>query len=144
MGKAMFFIIVGFTLTFGTVRYNLQKANERSLDTTVNTFADKTRINTAMSGLNIALSKLTINPSWRAGLDSTDFNGGQFMVTVIDTVNVDLENIIRLTSTGMYSDTNKVLQVDVSTNSLLGMKAIYSTGDVDNVTSLDEYRNPDN
>jgi len=138
MGRAIMLIVIGFAITFGAVKQNLTRSSDRNMDVMLNTYENHTLNNTTLSGLNCALSEIFRDHHWRSGLDSTDFNGGKYIVTV-----ADMDSVIRLTSTGIYGNDSRVTQVDVSYRALMGEQAIYATGDIVNVSALDEAGNPD-
>ncbi|MFQ5752368.1 MAG: hypothetical protein ACE5HI_10260 [bacterium] len=70
--------------------------------------------------------------------ESVSLSGGYFDIAV-----VNQDTVLSLTSTGGVNDAQKGIQVLISYRLPIGDLAIYSTGEVSNVTTLDESGDPD-
>lgn len=113
MGKALLIIVTGFGLIMGGVNYGLQKTSEQNLDIIINSFESKTVLNTAYSGLNLAISQIFNDFNWRNGYNNMVVNGGNFSVSVDDHNNdSDLnKNQVRVNATAYYNNTNEYIKV---------------------------------
>ncbi|MBN2012377.1 hypothetical protein JW960_23815 [candidate division KSB1 bacterium] len=138
MGKAMLMIIAGLGFTFSTRLVNHQKQISEQNEIVVEQYEELAAKNLATSGMNLALSKIKRDYTWREGYSETSVSSGSFDVQVND-----MDSLVRITSTGHSSGASNKVQVDVRLTTEAGRYAIYSTATVDNVIPLDEHRNVD-
>jgi len=81
-GKATILLVIGFALIFLTFQYNFGSLTNRSVDNSI-TYFDKTlAYNIAVSGANMALNEIFMDPTWTAGYSNVSFNGGELDVAV--------------------------------------------------------------
>jgi hypothetical protein len=112
----MLIVALGFTLVVGSTLTGL---NERDLGMNDSANAHYDGIisrNIANSGANIAVSRLYRDFYWRDGLDSTDFNYGDFSVDVED-INFDTAltvSRVRVTSISNFAGRNDTVTVVVA------------------------------
>ncbi|MDZ7261549.1 MAG: DUF4900 domain-containing protein [candidate division KSB1 bacterium] len=114
MGRALLIIVAGFTVIFGTVKHNLDKANERATDLTIHAYETQVTQNTTASAANIAIANLRQDFTWRgAGYDSICFAGGNFSILVEDFEDDTslAENEVRVTAVGRYSGLSDTIVV---------------------------------
>ena len=107
MGRATLIVVIGFTIIFGKTFNSLNERTLTLIESATEQYERTIARNLAISGLNIAISELSRDPDWRYGLNNTAFYGGEYLVTA-----VDVDSMVRLTSTGINGNTNKVIQVD--------------------------------
>lgn len=127
MGKAMLIVVLGITLVAGKTLTGL---NERSLplSQSASEYCESLLArNLADSGANIAISRLFREPQWRSGLGSTNFNGGQYNVTVMD-----LDTTVLLTSTGKYGNAQKSVKVTLAPGVLQVLLVVRNTNPLTN------------
>ncbi len=84
MGKSIMIFIAGFLIIAGI---QIRNMNTTVRFTRSGLYAGYEKImaaNISNSGLEFAISKLTQNPDWRAGLNDLSFSGGRLTVTVLE------------------------------------------------------------
>ena len=138
MGKAALIFVVGVTILIGRM---LVSSNEQiiSLSQKITERYEKIIARyIVISGANIALSNLSDDPESRTNIASTGFNGGTFAVTV-----TDLDTVVELSATGTYFDVTRNIEIIATSRAPLEDLAVYATGDIWRIDTLDEFGNPD-
>ena len=80
-GKAILFVVLGFSLTFLLIGQNYNRITLRANDNMTNYANSEISHNIALSGANIACNAFYIDPTWTAGYSNVSFQGGTFSVT---------------------------------------------------------------
>lgn len=109
MGKASLLLVMGISAIMSKM---LLSSNEQiiALSATVSEYYEgKIARNIAHSSANIAAAKLFRDSNWRAGLNTTNFNGGSFFVTVVDTF-INPDSLIKVIATGSFGGIQKTVQ----------------------------------
>jgi hypothetical protein len=122
MGKAMLIIVFGITIVAGKTVTGLNKRNLPLNQSAAKHYENLIAGNIARSGASIAISKLFRDPQWRSGLGSTNFDGGQFNVTV-----ADLDTTVQVTSTGVYGHAQKSIQIMLKPGALQVLLVVQNT-----------------
>lgn len=83
-GKASLIVVLGLSMVFGTIALNL---NERGLESDANFvdhYCEHRAHDIAVSGANMAASRIYFDPLWTDGFSNVDLFGGELDVTVTD------------------------------------------------------------
>ena len=81
-GKATILLVLGFSLIFVIVGYNFGGLTTRAVDNSVDYFSKTIAHNIAVSGANMALNEIFLDPTWTTGYDDLAYKGGEIDVTV--------------------------------------------------------------
>lgn len=81
-GKAAILLVLGFSLIFLVIGHNFNNITNRSVDNYVNYHSTTTAYNIAVSGANIAASRIFFDNTWDAGYVDLPYNGGTIDVFV--------------------------------------------------------------
>jgi len=84
MGKMLLILLAGFTASFAILARGKDLRWIDSVERMVNHYTSFTAKNTAASGAYMALNRLYLTPSWRAGYNNLALNGDLLSVTVQD------------------------------------------------------------
>lgn len=106
-GKASLIMILGFSLIFIIMGYFWNDLATRSVENHIKYYNGTVAHNIAVSGANIALNSIFLNPSWNAGISSRAFDNGTMNVTVAEP---DTMTKI-ITSVGTFMDTSRTVKV---------------------------------
>lgn len=128
----VFFMIVMFT-TLGVVSYSVMTVDSRI---SVKFMQGAQARYLAEAGVEYGIKRIFQGQSAPYN-ESVSLSGGTFSITI-----ADQDTVLELTSTGGIADAQKGIQVLVSYRAPVADFAIYATGDVTNVTSLDEAGDP--
>jgi hypothetical protein len=103
-GKAILFVVLGFSLTFLVIGQNFNRVTLKATDNMTNYANVQTSHNIALTGANIACNAFYINPNWTAGYSNVSYQGGSYTVTyqLMDAVKL----IKRITSISTYQGFN--------------------------------------
>ncbi|MBN1350193.1 hypothetical protein JXJ21_12335 [candidate division KSB1 bacterium] len=145
MGKALLIIALGFSAIFSTMALNMSKFSLRSVESTADHLTYATARNCATSGVYMALSRLAIDQTWRAGFQSKDLSSGTFSVNLQD-CNDDpsLSSMeLRIISDATSENVTKSITVVLGLPPDIADLAVFCTDTIRNVTIKDESGNPD-
>jgi hypothetical protein len=81
-GKAILFVVLGFSLTFLIIGQNYNRITLRATDNMTNYANNEISHNIALSGANIACNAFYIDPTWTAGYSNLACQGGTVNITV--------------------------------------------------------------
>lgn len=145
MGKALLMVILGFSALIGTVTLNLSRRGLESVQTFSDQYATLAARNAATSGVYMSLSRLYRNNTWRSGFTNLNLNNTILNVDIQDHNENPLLSSMELLvlSSATYASTTKTIEVRLGLPPDLADLAVFVTDTVDNVTILDESRNPD-
>lgn len=104
-GKASVLLVLGFSTMFLVFGFNLNVISLNSVENYSEYYEESVAHNCAVSGANMAASKMFFDPDWEAGFDNINFSEGTIdvEVTILDASN----NIKQITSTGTFSGITK-------------------------------------
>ncbi len=108
-GKAILFLVMGFSLIFLVMGQNFGNISTEAVSNFSNYYSKDISHQIALSGANMAASKIFFDNSWTAGFNNLKFENG------ILNVNVEIvdafKNIRRINSTGIFRGDTSVVQV---------------------------------
>src|ERR1035437_5735587 len=81
-GKAILFVVLGFSLTFLIIGQNYNRITLNATDNMTNYVNSEISHNIALNGANIACNAFYLNPTWTAGYSNLSCQGGTLNVTV--------------------------------------------------------------
>jgi hypothetical protein len=122
MGKVMIIVMLGMTFVAGKTLTGLNKRGLPIGESAAKQYKNLVAGNIAGAGANIALSRLFRDPAWTAGLGSTNFDGGQYSVTI-----TDLDTAVQITSTGVYESAQKSVQIMLKPAALRVLLVVQNT-----------------
>ncbi len=114
-GKAILFLVVGFSLIFLVLGQNFGRISTEGIDNSSNYFERTVAHNIASSGANIGANQIFLNPNWTAGLNNISFDGGVLNVSV-DIIDA-FQNIRRVNSIGIFKDDTSIVQITLQPSS---------------------------
>jgi hypothetical protein len=114
-GKAILFLVMGFSLIFLVLGQNFGKISTEGITNSNNYYFSSISHNLAESGANIAASKIFFDPSWTTGYDHVDLDGGTYSVNV-QILNA-ASNIRRINSTGIFEGDTSIVQITLAPGS---------------------------
>ncbi|HQI41961.1 MAG: hypothetical protein B6D44_13680 [Ignavibacteriales bacterium UTCHB2] len=83
-GKAIFFVVMGFSLLFMIAGQFYNGVSGRMTDNYIDYFEQTTAHNIAISGANMAANELFFDADWNAGYNNIDYQNGKLNVTIIN------------------------------------------------------------
>ena len=99
-GKAILFLVIGFSTILLIVEKNIGTASDRAVDNMA-TYYSKTNLHyIAIGGANVAANQIFLDPTWTAGYSNIPFSDGSYTVTV--SVLNAFTNTRQITSVGYY------------------------------------------
>src|ERR1035437_2347324 len=103
-GKAILFVVLGFSLTFLIIGQNFNRVTLKATDNMTNYANVQISHNIALTGANIACNAFYLDPNWTAGYSNVSYQGGTYTVTyqLVDAVKL----IKRITSISTYQGYN--------------------------------------
>ena len=125
-GKAILFLVIGFSTIFLIMEKNIGTASTRATDNMIEYYTDMNVHNIAVSGANVGANQIFLDPTWTAGFSNVPFAGGKYTVT-IDVINT-FKNTRRITSIGYYDGYTDTVQVTLQPSSFSKF-AYYSTSE---------------
>ncbi len=114
-GKAILFLVIGFSTIFLIMEKNIGTASNRAVDNMSSYYTKMNVHNIAVSGANVGANQIFLDPTWTAGFNNVSFAGGAYTVTV-DIINA-FKNIRRITSIGYYNGYADTVQVTLQPSS---------------------------
>lgn len=130
---AFTFVVVLILLILGLVSYSILTVDSRL---SINFVQAIQAQYLAEAGIEYSLKRI-YNGESVADPESVSLVGGTFNVA-----STNLDSVVEITSTGMIANAKKVIQVTVKSRPPISDYAIFATGEVTNVTSLDEFGDP--
>ena len=125
-GKAVLYVVIGFSLILMTKENNMNKASVRSVANMVEYNSNLNAHNIAVGGANLAANQIFLDPTWTAGYNNIAFSGGKINVSV--SVIDQIKNIRRVTSIGTYNYFSDTVQITLQP-SKFSKFAYYSTSE---------------
>jgi hypothetical protein len=103
-GRALLFVVMGFSLTFLIIGQNFNRLTVQANDNMTNYANVQISHNIALTGANIAGNAFYLDPGWTAGYTNIPFQNGSYSVTytLVDAVKL----IKRFTSISTYQGFN--------------------------------------
>lgn len=100
-GRAVLFLVVGFSLIFLTIGKNFGGLSTRAVDNLTDYYTETVTHDIAATGANMASNKIFLDPTWTAGYNNINYLNGTLnvSVTVIDA----FKNIRRINSVGSFN-----------------------------------------
>jgi hypothetical protein len=103
-GKALLFVVLGFSLTFLLIAQNFNRVTLKANDNMTNYANNQISHNIAVTGTNIACNAFYIDPTWTTGYSNVSCFGGTFTTTV---QTLDAVKLIKsITTISTYSGYN--------------------------------------
>jgi hypothetical protein len=114
-GKAILFLVIGFSTIFLIMEKNIGTASTRAVDNMAYYYDNMNVHNIAVSGANVAANQIFLDHAWTTGYNNVSYSGGSYSVTVniLDPVN----NIRKITSVGYYDGYSDTVQVTLQPSS---------------------------
>ena len=81
-GKALLFVVLGFSLTFLLIGQNFNRITLKATDNMTNYANSEISHDIASTGANIACNAFYLDPTWTAGYSNVSCQGGTYTVTV--------------------------------------------------------------
>lgn len=81
-GRAILFLVIGFSVLFLIAEKNIGVASNRAIDNMAYYYENMNVHDIAVSGANVAANQLFLDPTWTAGFNNVPFAGGLYTVTV--------------------------------------------------------------
>ena len=103
-GKAILFVVLGFSLTFLVIGQNFNRVTLKATDNMTNYANIQISHNIALTGANISCNAFYLDPNWTAGYSNVSCQGGTYTVTyqLMDAVKL----IKRITSISTFQGFN--------------------------------------
>ncbi|MDZ7360144.1 MAG: hypothetical protein ONB46_05380 [candidate division KSB1 bacterium] len=138
MGKTLLILLVGFAASFVILARGKDQHLLGSVDRMVGQFTSSTAKNAAASGAYMALNRLYLTPSWRAGYTNLVLGGDTLTVTVRnDSVGATpMPYRVKINSSARNGKTTNLTQVVVFDRSFNAF-AVWAKDTVISVTTLD-------
>ena len=114
-GKAILFLVIGFSAIFLIMEKNISTASNRAVDNMTGYYTNMNVHNIAVSGANVAANQIFLDPAWTTGFSNIPFSGGTYTVRV-DIIDA-FKNIRRITSVGYYAGYVDTVQVTLQPSS---------------------------
>lgn len=105
-GKAILFLIMGFSLIFLVMGQNFGHISTEAVSNFSDYYSKSISHNIAVSGANMAANEIYLDPTWLAGFNNISYQGGTFDVSV-DTLGYGR----RINSVGIYRGDTSIVQV---------------------------------
>jgi hypothetical protein len=114
-GKAILFLVIGFSTIFLIMEKNIGTASSRAVDNMTVYYTNMNVHDIAVSGANVGANQIFLDPTWTAGFNNVSFEGGSYTVSV-DIIN-SFTNTRRITSIGYYDGYSDTVQVTLQPSS---------------------------
>jgi hypothetical protein len=108
-GKAILFVVAGFSLIFLVVEYNMGNVSTRAVSNFADYYLENYAHEAAVSGANFAANQIFLNQTWSEGYSNMDYKGAKLdvKVEIIDA----LRNIKKISSTADYQGIKQTVEV---------------------------------
>jgi len=110
-GRSILPLILGFTLIFNVIGYNLNTISVSAVDNMVDYYDEMVAKNIAMTGANMGANKLFLDNTWNAGISINSIYDGTMNVSV-ETID-EFEDVRLVTSVGTYDGVTKEVRLTV-------------------------------
>ncbi len=114
-GKAILFLVLGFSTIFLIMEKNIGTASSRAVDNMASYYTNMNVHNIAVSGANVAANQIFLDPTWTTGYNNVSYSGGTYNVTV-NVINA-FTNTRQITSIGTYQGYVDTVQVTLQPSS---------------------------
>ncbi len=114
-GKAILFLVIGFSAIYLIMESNIATASTRAVDNMTVYYTNMNVHNIAVSGANVAANQIFLDPTWTTGYDDVPYSGGSYTVSV-DVINA-FQNVRRITSIGTFNGYSDTVQVTLQPSS---------------------------
>lgn len=129
-GKAILYVVLGFSLIFLVVERNIITASSGTVDNMVYYYTGVNAHNIALAGANVAANQIFLDPAWTTGYNNISFSDGSYSVNV-EILNA-FQNIRRVTSVGTFRDVSDTVQITLQP-SKFSKFAYYSVDEGNNI-----------
>ena len=129
-GKAILFLVIGFSTLFLIMEKNIGTASSRAVDNMTSYYTKMNVHNIAVSGANVGANQIFLDPTWTAGFNNVSFAGGSYTVS-IDILN-SFTNTRKITSIGHYVGYVDTVQVTLQPSSF-SKYGYYSVNEGNNI-----------
>ena len=99
-GKAILFLVIGFSTLLLIMEKNISTASNRAVDNMASYYVRTNVHNIAVSGANVAANQIFLDQTWTAGYSNIPFSNGSYTVTV-NVLNA-FTNTRQIVSVGSY------------------------------------------
>ena len=114
-GKAILFLVIGFSALFLIMEKNIGTASSRAVDNMASYYDNMNVHNIAVAGANVGANQIFLDHTWTAGFNNVSFSGGFYDVSV-NVINA-FKKTLRLTSVGHYEGYSDTVQVTLQPSS---------------------------
>ncbi len=101
-GRAIIIVVVGIIIVAGITLYNVEAASTRIVTNVNDHFSKQIALNIAESGVNMAITQLGVNRTWRTGYTSLTLLNGVASVSLYDTTFQGI-GCVGIRSTAMFN-----------------------------------------
>lgn len=129
-GKALLFLVLGFSLIFLIVEKDMLSTSSGTVDNMTGYYASVNAHNIALAGANVGANEVFLDPLWTTGFNDIPFGNGNYTVSV-QVLNA-FQNIRRITSIGTFSGISDTVQITLQP-SKFSKFAYYSADEGSNI-----------
>jgi len=105
-GKALLFVIMGFSLTFLIIGSNYNRLSTNAVSNMSDYATRQISHNIAVAGANLACNAIFLAPTWMDGYSDLSFQGGTIDVTVsVVDAGLNIRRVVSISSLGALHDT---------------------------------------
>jgi hypothetical protein len=108
-GKASMLLVMGFSLIFLVFSQKFTSLTGQAVDNMTNYYSETVAYDCALAGANMAANEVFLDPSWNAGFNDLNLNGGTINATVSGPSKYS--NIIQIVSEGTYKGVTHTVTV---------------------------------
>ena len=108
-GKAVIFLVVGFSLIFLAIGKNFGGLSTRAVDNLADYYTETVAHDIAVTGANMAANRIFRDPTWTAGYDKISYQNGKMNVEV--DITDAFKNIRQIVSTGSFNGLTNTVTV---------------------------------
>src|SRR5258708_38174197 len=103
-GRAIILLVVGIIVVSGTILYRIEAASTAIVSNSVGYHKKQSARNIAQTGVNLSLTPLGYDNTWRTGFTGLNMLSGKVTVTVFDTTYAGIKNAIGIRSTATLQE----------------------------------------
>ena len=129
-GKAILFVVLGFSILFLVVEKNIFSTSSSTVENMTDYYTNVNAHNIAVAGANVGANQVFLDPTWTTGYSDISFGDGSYTVTV-EVLNA-FQNIRRITSVGTFRGFSDTVQITLQP-SKFSKFAYYSTDEGNNI-----------
>jgi hypothetical protein len=108
-GKAVIFLVVGFSLIFLAIGKNFGGLSTRAVDNLADYYTETVAHDIAVTGANMAANRIFRDPTWTTGYDKISYQNGKMNVEV--NITDAFKNIRQIVSTGSFNGLTNTVTV---------------------------------